>query len=93
MAFDNYIIRRRHLAPGIRSFRSEGGIRWWDPILPARAWLRAEALVERSVRTLIDRGVRSPRRLRFGMRVSASLSRAAFNSRRFWAGKFGRRAG
>ena len=62
--------------------------RWWEPLLPAGLWLLAAERVLGMARELRRLGVWWPRSIFAILRVSARLSRAGFNSWRFWGRKW-----
>lgn len=61
---------------------------WWEPMLPPGLWLHAADLTLQFVRTLMRSGLYWRRGIVIAMRLSGRLSRAGFNSWRFWEGKW-----
>lgn len=61
---------------------------WWEPLLPAGLWLAAADLTLRAARAQRRLGFRSPHAMLTIVRLSARLSRAGFNSWRFWRRKW-----
>ncbi len=63
-------------------------VSWWEPMLPAGAWLYAAGLMLELVRAFMRSGLYWRRGIFVAMRLSARMSRAGYNSWRFWGGKW-----
>jgi hypothetical protein len=62
--------------------------RWWQPLLPAGAWLFASRMALAAARRLMHARPRWRAGVIAGLRLSSGLSRAGFNSWCFWKGKW-----
>ncbi|WEK02111.1 MAG: hypothetical protein P0Y59_10660 [Candidatus Sphingomonas phytovorans] len=61
---------------------------WWEPMLPAGVWLFVAGLVLGAARLLLRFGGKRHRPMILAMRLSGRLSRAGFNSWRYWEGRW-----
>jgi hypothetical protein len=63
-------------------------VRWWEAALPAGVWLYISACLLRLARLTLRVGVPRIFIVRSLLRLNTRVSRAGFNSWRFWGGKW-----